>query len=302
MPTRKERRDLPNTNGGLVMLAKSIESLPASEKKIADYILKNPQEVVSLTVNELARKSGASAAAVIRLCKSLNVAGFQELKMRIVGDLQTKDHMEYRDIAPNEGTTTIIEKMTNNTIQTILETAQVLRVKDVEQAVEAIVSARTIHFFGVGASAIIAEDAQQKFLRINKNATAFTDTHMVATMIANAKPDDVVMGISYSGATVEVASIIELANKKGITTISLTKYGHSLISDAAKISLYAATSKEATFRSGATSSRIAQLHVIDILFMSVATLQFDQVVKHIDETREAIQFLKEKHPRTRNRT
>src|SRR6185312_8232241 len=94
-----------------------------------------------------------------------------------------------------------------------------------------------IHFFGVGASAISAIDAQQKFLRINKPSTAFTDIHMGATIVANAGPDDVVVGISFSGETVEVINILELAKEKGVKTISLTKYGQSTIANMGDISL-----------------------------------------------------------------
>ena len=284
---------MPNMNGGLAMLTQSLESLPKSEKKVADNILANPQAVVSQTVHELAQESGTSSAAVIRLCKSLNLKGFQELKIRIVGDLQTDKMQGFRDIAPNEHSSVIIEKMTENSIHAIRETSQVLRLEELNNAVDAIIKADTIHFFGIGASAIIAADAQQKFIRINKNCTAFTDTHLVATLLANAKQNDVFFGISYSGMTSEVVKMIELAKKKGIRTVSLTKYGQTKVSESAEISLYAAMVKEAAFRSGATASRIAQLQVLDILFMSVATSQYDKVVKYLDETREAISFIKD---------
>ncbi len=116
---------------------------------------------------------------------------------------------------------------------------------------------------------------------------------MVATLIANVEEGDVVFGVSFSGQTFEVAKILEMANRKGATTISLTKYGSSPVSDQADIRLYTSTTKEPTFRSGATSSRIAQLHVIDILFISVASQQYEETIEHLDDTREAIGFLRE---------
>jgi len=227
------------------------------------------------------------------LCKSLNLKGFQELKLRIAGDLQNTNDREFRDIEPNESPFSIIEKMTNNSIQTIQETAELLSIEELSNAVEVLQNANTIHFFGVGASSIIASDAQQKFLRINKNATAFSDIHMAATLVANVKKDDVVFGVSFSGKTFEVAKILELANKRGAHTISLTKYGSSLVSDQADIRLYTAATREPTFRSGATSSRIAQLHVIDILFMSVASRQYEQTITYLDETRNAVDTLRD---------
>jgi len=279
--------------GGLVMLSEMHSKLPPSEEKIALYILDNPQEAISLTASELGKRSSTSSAAVIRLCKSLGLKGFQDLKLRIAGDLQKNRAVGFRDIEPNESAVSIIEKMTSNSIQTIRETAELLDHEELERAVKVCQNAETIHFFGVGASSIIAQDAQQKFLRIDKKATAFPDFHMAATLVANAKKNDVVVGISFSGKTFEVAKILELANKKGAHTISLTKYGSSLVTEQADIKLYTSATREPTFRSGATSSRIAQLHVIDILFMCVASQAYEETVKHLDETREMIDILRD---------
>src|SRR5690606_32976124 len=97
-----------------------------------------------------------------------------------------------RDIRPDEGLQSIIEKMTTNSIQTIKETAELLQIDELEKAVQLLLNAKKIHFIGVGASGIIAKDAQQKFLRINKTVHAFSDIHMAATLVANGDEDEVV--------------------------------------------------------------------------------------------------------------
>ncbi|WP_416147280.1 MurR/RpiR family transcriptional regulator [Salipaludibacillus sp. HK11] len=280
-----------SVNGGIMMLSEMLSSLPPSEKKIAIYIIANPQETISLTAKELGEKSLTSGAAVIRLCKSLNLKGFQDLKIRIAGDLQRTDSGAVRDIEPNESPLSIIEKMTNNSIQTIRETSELLSIDELVRATEMLRKTSRIHFVGLGASGIIAQDAQQKFLRINKNAYAFTDIHMVATQVANAEENDVVVGISYSGSTLEIAKVLQLAKQRNIKTISLTKYSNNVVAENADVNLYTSATKEPTFRSGATSSRIAQLQVVDILFMCVASLLYDETVKHLDETRKAVEFL-----------
>jgi DNA-binding MurR/RpiR family transcriptional regulator len=285
---------MSTTTGGLLMLAEMVEKLPPSERKIANFIMEHPEVAIKSTAIELGEQSETSGSAVIRLCKSLGLKGFQELKLKVAGDINKTSDSGYHDIKPNESHASVIEKMTTNSIQTLRETEEILHHEELSKAVEALKNASTIHFFGVGASSIIALDAQQKFLRINKHAVAFTDIHMATTSIANINPKDVVVGISFSGETVEVAKIVDLADQKGAITISLTKYGQSLVSDLASIKLFTSASKEATFRSGATSSRLAQLHVIDILFMCVATQQYEDTIYHLDQTREAIDFLKGK--------
>ncbi|MGM7722669.1 MurR/RpiR family transcriptional regulator [Metabacillus sp. Hm71] len=279
-------------SGGLNMIKNVIPSLPESERKIADYILEHPKEIVNCTAGELGTLAGSSSAAVIRLCKSLGVKGFQELKVRIAGDLVKPVEQGYRDIEPDETIQSIVQKTTSNSIQSLSDTSELINNYELEQAVNVLLKAKNVHFFGIGASHIIAMDAQQKFLRINKGSTAFTDAHLVATLIANADEDDVVFGISFSGETKEVINVLSLAKENNVKTISLTKYGQSAVTSLAEINLFTSYSNEAPFRSAATSSRLAQLYVIDLLFLCMAAKQYDDTVQYIDKTREAIKFLK----------
>ena len=284
---------MSSVKGGLVILKEMVNTLPPSEGKIAQYIIDYPQEAILLTALQLGENSKTSSAAVIRLCKSLGFNGFQELKIRVAGDLQDRYLEGYRDIHPNEDYQAIIEKMTSNTIQTLKETTDIMSGTSLEKAVDALIHAKSIVFIGYGASYIAAKDAEQKFLRISKNAQSYSDMHMAATSIANKGSNDVVVGISFSGATSEVAKLLTLAKQRNATTISITKYGNSLVSNISDIQLHTSAAKEATFRSGATSSRIAQLHLIDILFMCLASKEYEQTIKYLDETRDAVAFLKE---------
>ncbi|QDQ00443.1 MurR/RpiR family transcriptional regulator [Lysinibacillus fusiformis] len=280
-------------NAGLIMLAEMEERLPPSERKVATYILEHPTKAIKMTAVELGEASNTSGAAVIRLCKSLNVSGIQELKLRIAGDLQ-REKVDDRDIEPNETLKSIVEKVTTQSSQILRETADLIDEKELLKAVTSLSQAKRIFFFGVGASGIAAMDADQKFLRINKNSMALTDLHLGATAVVNAGEGDVVVGISFSGETHEVAKILEIASETPATTISLTRYGNSLVSSLADICLHTSPNVEATFRSGATSSRLAQLHVIDILFMCVATSSYEQTINYLDKTRSVIQNLHKK--------
>ncbi|AIF44217.1 MurR/RpiR family transcriptional regulator [Virgibacillus sp. SK37] len=282
---------MSHIKGGLTIIKEMVNHLAPSEKKIAEYILNNPEESILLTALMLGEKSNTSSAAVVRLCKSLGFSGFQELKIRVAGDLQEEDIRGYRDIDPKEDVKTIIDKVTSNTIQTLRETVDILNEKNIQEAVALLGNADSVLFVGVGASYLAAKDAEQKFIRINKNAHAFSDAHMAATAIANKGSKDVVVGISFSGNTKEIAKLLELAKQNNVKTISITKYGSSLITQFTDIPLHTSAAKEATFRSGATSSRIAQLHVIDILLMCLASQEYQQTITYLDETRKAVSFL-----------
>jgi len=287
-------------NAGLIMLAEMCEKLPLSEKKVASYILAHPTQAIKMTAVELGEASQTSSAAVIRLCKSLNISGVQELKLRIAGDLQHAK-IEDRDIEANEALPSIVEKVTMQSSEILTQTSNLIDIAELERAITALSQADKIIFFGVGASGIAAMDADQKFLRINKNSRAFVDLHLGATAVVNTQKGDVVVGISFSGETHEVAKILEIASQTPATTISLTRYGSSLVSSLADICLYVSPNVEATFRSGATSSRLAQLLVIDILFMGVVTSAYEQTVDYLDETRSVVQRLHKKVAKRKNK-
>ncbi|MGK9430620.1 MurR/RpiR family transcriptional regulator [Bacillus atrophaeus] len=278
--------------GGLSIIQSMKQKLPQSERKLADYILKHPHEAVNSTVNEISTSADTSDAAVIRLCKSLGLKGFQDLKMRIAGDLMKPSLQGYRDIAPHEPLYSIAEKTAGNTIQAIQDTSDMLDYQELERAVSMLCQAPTVHFIGVGASGIVAKDAQQKWLRIHKQATAFTDTHLVASLIANADERDIVFAISFSGETQEMIDLLSMAREKGITTMSLTQFSQTSVSSLADVSLYTAHSNEAPFRSAATSSRLAQLFMIDMLFLGMAAERYEETVGYIDKTREAIRSMR----------
>lgn len=281
-------------NGGLVRLREAVHQLNPSERKVAEYILNDPKQVVELSVSQLADYSGASQAAIVRLCKSLGLKGFPDLKLKIAGDLQETGaqtgNQGYQEFQPNDSVETIIRNVSSNNIQSIRDTVKILDTAKVEEAVEALDRASRIYFFGVGASNLIAQDAQHKFLRINKTCFSFADPHVQLTTAVTLTPRDVAVGISYSGETREVIATLQAARAQGATTISITKYGTTSLHAHSDIPL-CITSTENEIRSGAMASRITQLNLIDILYLGVASRSYEQSVEYLDRSRAAIREL-----------
>ena len=278
-------------NGGLVRLRELLDQVNPSERKVAAYILEHPREMIEQSVAQLAANSGASQAAIVRLCKSLGVKSYQELKLKVAGDLQEERQSEtnagYRDIRPNDSIEDIIRSVSDNNIQSIRDTVKILDAAALEQAVAALDGAKRIFFFGVGASNLIAMDAQQKFLRINKTSLSFPDPHVQLTSAVTMTPEDAAVGISYSGETKEIVRALSIAKEHGSRTISITKYGDNAVSRTADIPLFTSSS-ETEIRSGAMASRISQLNVIDILYIGVASRNYEKSVQYLEESRRAI--------------
>ncbi|AYO31537.1 MurR/RpiR family transcriptional regulator [Biomaibacter acetigenes] len=277
--------------GDLEKIQAIINNLKPSEKKIADYILKSPQDLCDIPISELAKRCKTSEASVVRFCRTLGYKGYQDLKIKISSDIAFKMRKIQGVVSADDDIETIIAKISKNNMQAIESTMDVINRQEVKKAVDALLEAKKIDFYGVGASAIVAQDAMHKFMRINKSCTAYTDSHMQLVSAANLTKDDVAVGISYSGQTADTVDALKLARNAGATTICITRFGNSPITLVSDIKLFI-TSNEAIFRSAAMASRMAQLNAIDILFSIIACRKYDEIVKYLENTSEAVSIRK----------
>jgi len=273
--------------GCLARLRGMDRSLNPAEEKAADYILDYPEEVIGLSITEVAENSKASEATVVRVSQLVGYQGFQELKIMLAKDLGSFFAEVPEEIKRGDSMSEVTAKVLQTNIQAIRDTLDVLDVGEMERTVKAISNARRVDFYGVGASGIVALDAQCKFLRINIESMAFIDPHLQAISAALLTKRDVAVGISHSGSTKDIVDSLSLAKSSGATVICITNYMRSPIAKISDIKLFTA-SREATFRSGAIASRIAQLSVIDVLFLGVLMSRYDSTVKSLEKTTEAV--------------
>ncbi|QUH18825.1 MurR/RpiR family transcriptional regulator [Alkaliphilus sp. B6464] len=269
--------------------------LTPSEKKIANYIFNNSENVSKLSTGELAEVSKTSAASITRFARKLGFDGFQELKIDIAKSVaingNTGDDSVYEAVRIHDNTREIIQKIALGNIKAIEETVSVIDEEAISKSITAINMAKKINIYGVGASGLVGLDLQYKLMRINKQANMFLDSHTQLASAIHIKKGDVAIGISHSGRTLEVYKALEAAKKQGAITISITKYGKHPISDLADINIYTA-SVEKHLRTGAIASRIAQLTVVDILFIGVAKDNFGEITRYLQHTREIVDDLK----------
>ncbi|UUZ85231.1 MurR/RpiR family transcriptional regulator [Paenibacillus sp. P26] len=276
-------------NGGLVIIKEALNSLKPMERKAANYILEHPEEIVRLSVQKLAELSGVSEATIVRLARSLHLKGFQELKLKIAADLATeqKTAASYQEIRIDGSIRSLIDSISNNNMQSIQDTMTILSPAEVEKAIDALAVARKINVYGVGASAVIALDFKQKLTRINRWCEVASDFDSAATLAANLTDRDAVLGVSYSGQTEDIIRALGVAKQSGATVITLTKFGSNPVEEAADIRLFT-SSLEQSIRSGAMASRIAQLNVIDILYVGIASRSYEESVRSMERTRKAV--------------
>lgn len=263
------------------------KSLPPSEVKVADYVLENPEEIIYLSVSELATAVDVSDSTIIRFCKDVGFKGYQEFKLFIAQDLVVTIENINEDISSDDDLKTLSQKITFSNKQAIDETMSVLNLDDLEKAINQIAEADKVQFYGVGASGITACDAKYKFLRIGKNVDCYTDAHLQAMSAATLSENDLVVGISHSGSTKDVVDSCKIAGEAGATVICITGHNKSPITKIADIKLLTAT-KEGPLGSGALRSKIAQLHMLDLIFTGVSLKLKEQTIEYTEKTARAV--------------
>lgn len=277
-------------SGCTLRIKEMFDTLPPKEQLVAAVILDHPEVTASMSVEELAAASGTSTASVVRMSKSLGYSGYKEFSRMLSADMaiSQREAISYNEIHPGDSTATIVGNVIQAGVQALENTLRLLDIQEVERATQAICAARRVDFYGVGTSGTVALDAHNKFLRINKHCLSSTDPHVQILSATSLVPGDVAVLISYSGETLDMIELQRLIQKTGATVVTVTRYGKNTLSAQSDIRLYSATS-ESMIRSGPMSSRISQLAVIDILYTSVCSRQYEDVKQYLDMTMRAAQ-------------
>ena len=264
-------------------------NLSAAENQVREYILKYPKKVLEYTVYELAKESFTSPATVVRLCKKIDIKGFARLKVLLAEETKYFQDMKLNlldttTIEKNDSPHAIIEKITNIAIKTIEETRVLGNEKQFMQVARLLQKAVIVDFYGVGASSPVAIDAQYKFMRIGKNVITYQLYDRQYVQAVNSDASHVGIIISYSGETKEMLKIAGILQKNGTPVVAVTSSGENSLNRIADYNLFV-TAKETVFRSGAMASRTAQLYIIDILYALYCSLDYDESIKKIQQTR-----------------
>jgi DNA-binding MurR/RpiR family transcriptional regulator len=258
--------------GVLITIRSLLPNLAPVERRVAQAVLDDPAGVAWLNISELASSCGTSATSVVRFCRAIGMRGYPELRLALAGAVAHDDKASVAlsaEIDPDDDAATIIKKVAYADAKAVTDTASNLDSATLERAVMALAAARRIDVFGVGASGFVALDLQMKLQRIGKPAFAWTDPHMAISAASLRQKRDVVIGLSHTGTTVDTIDVLREARDHGATTIAVTNFPWSPITEVADFVLLTAA-RETAFRSGAMTSRIAQLTVIDCLFITLA--------------------------------
>jgi DNA-binding MurR/RpiR family transcriptional regulator len=261
--------------------------LKDAEKRVAEYILQNPHDIIHYSITELAETCKSGEATIFRLCKRLGYKGYQELKIKIASEVVSPIEDIHEEIKEQDSSFIIIQKIFNSNIYSLNQTMKMNDSSKIDEAVEILNNSERIVFFGMAGSAAIALDAYHKFLRTGRNCIFHNDTHFQAMLAAMLGENDCIIAVSNSGSNKELIENLSTAKENGAKVISITSNSKSPI---AKVSdtILVCFGKESKFKTEAMDSRISALALIDCLFVGLCLKNKEEYFESLTKIRRTI--------------
>ena len=252
----------------LLRLRESQDAMSATERSVSDYLLSHQGEAMDLSIHQLAEKTFASPSTVIRMCQRIGFAGYKEFRQAVTCEVAVRrlnQQEERKEITQSDSLDDIVDKVTYKNIMSLEDTKNLIDTDTLQTCVSLLKECRTVLLFGLGASLGAARDLN------------------LMLQAKNASKEDLAIVVSYSGETVEVIECMKALREKGTPIIAITRRVSSPVVELSDFRLYT-TDNEATFRSGAMSSRISQLNIIDILFTAFANSEYEYCIDQLSKT------------------
>lgn len=276
-------------------ILKAIETcgpdLRKSERKVAHYVLAQPDDVIHMRIVDLARQADVSEPTVVRFCRAIGCIGFQDFKVMLAQHASQRDDYEEFSLHESDSARDYTFKVFDATINTLKRVRDNIDSSAIELAVAALMRARRVEFYGFGGSSPVATDAQHKFFRLQIPSSAYSDPHIQAMSAMSLDAEDVVVAISQSGRTQALIDAISLVKESGATVIGLTPSG-TPVAQECDIALHIDV-EEDTENYTPLPSRMAHMAVIDVLAVGVSKAKGPSISEHLRKIDRGLQSLRQ---------
>ncbi|PZM62844.1 MurR/RpiR family transcriptional regulator [Paenibacillus dendritiformis] len=264
-------------------------SFTNTERKVADYILEHTRSVIYMSITDLADACDVGESSIFRFCKSLNFKGYQEFKIALAHSITVENEIPQltEQIGMDDTIEQVASKVLTTNVNAINETYDLLKADDIEKAIDYMVQAERIHFFGVGTSLITALEAKNKFMRITKKTECSFDSHLQMMSAALMTERDVAVMFSYSGSTKDTIEVAKKAKEKGARIISITRLVKSPLTTHSDVTLLCGAN-EGPLQGGSLSAKIAQLYLLDVLYVEYFKRTYQESIDNKESTANAV--------------
>lgn len=261
--------------------------LSRGERLVAQFVLAAPEEAMRLSLARLAEAVGVSEPTVLRCCRKLGCDSLQEFRIKMAGAGAIGLPATHAEIQPGSSVGEIAARVLDFSVSNLDNLRQQIDVGALERVVKLMAGARSLHFWGNGASGIVARDAQQKFPLFGIPCVAETDSHQILINAASLSSGDVVVVFSNTGRNATMKPSIDAAKANGAAVVVVASSAEAPLARSADVVLCVPTLDNTDIYTP-TISRIAALCIVDILSISMAQMRGSAGALKIKSMKEAI--------------
>ena len=234
----------PPGASALQQLRESLPELNPTMRAVAETLLADPLRAGTLSITQVARDAGASAASVSRLAARLGYDGFPALRSAIALDNgRTRQSGWERDIgnaiAPDDPARRVLDTLAGTAARSLRDAVDVLDVGLFEEAAARIAAAERVHLYGDWGDSVALRELQMRLLRIGVAAwfhdAGPTTLRLVASTLTAR---DAVVVLGRSGRDAQALELLRDAAAAGATTIALHGDEDSALAAEAQLALY----------------------------------------------------------------
>ena len=270
------------------------DQLTQSEKKIADYLTGNPEDAVKLNINELAYNIGCAPSSITKFVKKIDYHSLSDMRIEMMRSVDRDSANDFVSISSKSTDLRSFSKHYIRNISSVFdETLEINGYNKFDETARLLAGAETVYLFGVGSSSVVAQDLQQKMIRLNKRCIFCIDGNFGVQNAMLATKKDVAIAFSYSGDTDEVNIAARHIKETGCPLVTMTRCAKTTLSAMGDINLFAPNVEKIT-RIASLYSRYSFIFMVDIIFLKFAQLTGDDMEEILREYRELHKPLSER--------
>lgn len=276
-------------NRVLTLIRSYYPNLSATDRKIADYIISDPVKTAAQSISDLAAAVGVSTATVSRFVKRISFNSFRDFSRELTAaePVELTNAEAFQDVEKQTTFKGIAESTFASIRSSLDQTSQVMTEADLKRTVQLLLNAHTLAFYGLGGSAVAALDGYHKFVRTGILCVHNDDYDMQLMQAAQMTSNDVAMVISHTGRNQQTLQILKTLTAQHVPVIALTSFGNSPLAKASTVA-FISVAEEINYRSEGLTSLIAQMSIIDSLFMMTAVHGNVKMAASLGRVRDAI--------------
>ncbi|MFB5744273.1 MurR/RpiR family transcriptional regulator [Cedecea sp. P7760] len=268
--------------------------LAQSDRKLADFLLAEPDRARHLSSQQLAEEAGVSQSSVVKFAQKLGFKGFPAMKLAISEALASGQNPNsvpvHNQILGDDPLRLVGEKLIKENIAAMHATLDINAEEKLLASVSLLRNARRVMLVGIGASGLVAKNFSWKLMKIGIHAVAEQDMHALLATVQAMTPEDVLLAISYSGERREINLAADEALNAGAKILAITGFTPNALQQRASLCLYTIAEEQAT-RSAAISSTSAQMMLTDLLFMALVQQDLENAPERIRQSEALVRKL-----------